>query len=126
MPDDHRFHTVAVLAFKAVYTLEKTRRENDKRILALYVEYVVLNVDWPSPSHEFQDERYDGGSRAVGVCFYLGVNLSDLSTSRLDEAFDPKKIVPGGQTIEERIQTLCEDAARDIKECGNACDAYSK
>jgi hypothetical protein len=34
-------HTVAVLAFKAVYTLEVTRRENDRRILALYAEYVV-------------------------------------------------------------------------------------
>ena len=51
MPDDHRFHTAAVIAFKAVYTLEKTRHENDTRVLALYVEYVVLNVDYPSPSH---------------------------------------------------------------------------
>lgn len=32
---------MAVLAFKAVYTLELTRRENDRRILALYTEYVV-------------------------------------------------------------------------------------
>ena len=36
-----RVHTVAVLAFKAVYTLEVKRRENDRRILALYTEYVV-------------------------------------------------------------------------------------
>ena len=32
---------MAVLAFKAVYTLEVTRRENDRRVLALYTEYVV-------------------------------------------------------------------------------------
>ena len=32
---------MAVLAFKAVYTLEVKRRENDRRILALYTEYVV-------------------------------------------------------------------------------------
>ena len=32
---------MAVLAFKAVYTLEVTRRENDRRILALYTECVV-------------------------------------------------------------------------------------
>ena len=32
---------VAVLAFKAVYTLEVKRRENDRRILALYAECVV-------------------------------------------------------------------------------------
>lgn len=29
---------MAVLAFKAVYTLEVTRHENDKKIIALYVE----------------------------------------------------------------------------------------
>lgn len=32
---------MAVLAFKAVYTLEVKRRENDRRILALYTEYVM-------------------------------------------------------------------------------------
>ena len=32
---------VAVLAFKAVYTLEVKRRSNDKRVIALYAEYVV-------------------------------------------------------------------------------------
>lgn len=32
---------VAVLAFKAVYTLEVKRRENDRRVLALYTEYVA-------------------------------------------------------------------------------------
>ena len=36
---------MAVLAFKAVYALEMTRRENDKRVLALYAEYVAE----PSP-----------------------------------------------------------------------------
>jgi hypothetical protein len=68
--DDRRtHHIVAVLAFKAVYTLEKKRRENDKRILALYVECVALNVD-PSPSsHELQNERHDGGSPQVGFVF---------------------------------------------------------
>ena len=67
MPDDHHFRTVAVLAFKAVYTLEAKRRENDNRVLMLYVEYVASNSDWAPLSHEFQDERYDGSSRAVGV-----------------------------------------------------------
>jgi len=45
---------VAVLAFKAVYTLEVTRRENDRRVLALYTEYAVeipsgINVVSPTP-----------------------------------------------------------------------------
>jgi hypothetical protein len=47
-------HTVAVLAFKAVYTLEKKRRENDKRVLALYAEYVTSNPNPPPPSHKFR------------------------------------------------------------------------
>ncbi|TCD67366.1 hypothetical protein EIP91_010200 [Steccherinum ochraceum] len=34
----HPVVTVAVLAFKAVYNMELTRRENDRRILSLYVE----------------------------------------------------------------------------------------
>ena len=53
MPNNHRFHTVAVLAFKAVYTLETKRRENDKRVLVLYVEYVASSSDWAPLSHEF-------------------------------------------------------------------------
>ena len=65
VPDDHRPHAVAVLAFKAVYTLEMKRRENDKRVLALYVEYVASDIDRAPPSDEFQNERHDGGSRAV-------------------------------------------------------------
>ena len=35
---------VAVLAFKAVYTLELKRRSNDKRVIALYVEYVACDL----------------------------------------------------------------------------------
>ena len=45
MFDNYRSRAVAVLAFKAVYTLETKRRENDKRVLALYVECVVSNFD---------------------------------------------------------------------------------
>ena len=36
---------VAVLAFKAVYTLEVKRRSNDKRVIALYVEYVACDFN---------------------------------------------------------------------------------
>ena len=59
---------VAVLAFKAVYTLETKRRENDKRILTLYVEYVSLDFT-PSLSHKFQNERHDGSSHQVRSIF---------------------------------------------------------
>lgn len=33
--------SVAVLAFKAVYTFEVKRRSNDKRVIALYAESVA-------------------------------------------------------------------------------------
>ncbi|EKM56765.1 uncharacterized protein PHACADRAFT_172445 [Phanerochaete carnosa HHB-10118-sp] len=33
----HPFVAAAILAFKAVYSMERTRQENDKRIIALYV-----------------------------------------------------------------------------------------
>ena len=39
---------------------------------------------------------------------------------------DPKKTAPDGQTVEGRMQKLCEAAANDIKMCANACDAYLK
>ena len=37
---------------------------------------------------------------------------------------DPKMIVPGGETIEGRMQKLCKAVADDIKQCANACDTY--
>lgn len=115
---------VAVLAFKAVYTLETKRLENDKRVLTLYAEYVASNFDGAPPSHGFQDEGYDGGSRAVRVHFHLIARLSDCLTSRLKDVTDAKQIAPGGQTIEGRMQKLCEAVAKDIKKCANACDTY--
>ena len=41
---DEGTRTVAVFAFKAVYTLEVTFRENDRRIPALYTEYVIQSL----------------------------------------------------------------------------------
>ena len=42
--------SVAVTAFKAVYTLEVTRRSNDQKVIALYAECVTRDLlRWPSP-----------------------------------------------------------------------------
>ena len=44
---------VAVLAFKAVYTLEVKRRSNDKRVIALYAEYVARDLSrWPPSPYQ--------------------------------------------------------------------------
>jgi len=42
--------SVAVIAFKALYTLEATRRNNDKKITAIFAEYVVHGSP-RQPSH---------------------------------------------------------------------------
>ncbi|KAF9644577.1 hypothetical protein BDM02DRAFT_928516 [Thelephora ganbajun] len=88
----HPFIAVAVLAFKAAYTLETKRRENDKRVLTLYVEMKDMMA--------------------------VLIQLKDVS--------DPKQVAPDGQTIEGRMQELCEAVAEDIKGCANACDTYLK
>ena len=62
----------------------------------------------------------------MGGHSHLGANLSDHSIFRLKDVSDPKKIAPDGQTIEGRMQTLCEGVAGDIRKCGNACDTYYK
>ena len=126
MRDDNGSRAVAVLAFKAVYTLETKRRENDKRVLALYVEYVVPNFDSAPLAYGSQDEGYDGGSRTVGERPGFSVRPPDRQTSRLKDVSDPKQIAPDGQTIEGRLQKLCEAIAEDIKKCANACDTYLK
>lgn len=51
IPNGDPSHKVVVLTFKAVYTLEMKRRENDKKVLALYVEYVSSNLNLPPLSH---------------------------------------------------------------------------
>ena len=68
IPDSNPPCEAAVFAFKTVYTLETKRRENDKRVLALYVECVSLGLV-PSLSHGFQNERHDGSSRRVRSTF---------------------------------------------------------
>ena len=58
--------------------------------------------------------------------FCLTTDLSNWLTSSLNDVSDPKQVAPDGQTIEGRVQILCETVAGDIKECANVCDAYLK
>ena len=58
--------------------------------------------------------------------FCLTTDLSNWLTSSLNDVSDPKQVAPDGQTIEGRVQILCEAVAGDIKECANVCDAYLK
>lgn len=58
--------------------------------------------------------------------FHITAHGSHPLVARLNLVTDPKKMTPGGETIEGRMQRLCEAVAEDIKECANACDAYLK
>ena len=58
--------------------------------------------------------------------FHPTVYLSDRRDYRLKDVSDPKQAAPDGQTIEGRMQKLCEAVADDIKNCANACDTYLK
>ena len=126
MSDGRRSHPVAVLAFRAVYTLETKRHENDKRILALYVEYVASNFGRTPLLTKFRMKDMMAVLVQYVLDLCLAVCFPDRSNSRLNGVSDPKKIGPDGQTIEGRMQTLCEAVAEDIKRCANACDTYLK
>ncbi|KAI9464116.1 hypothetical protein BJY52DRAFT_1166045 [Lactarius psammicola] len=88
----HPFISVVVLAFTAVYTLEQKRRDNEKKVIALYVEM----KDMMSVLLLLRDVRND------------------------------KLIAPDGMSIEDRLKSLVERTANDIKMCSNVCDTYAK
>jgi hypothetical protein len=100
---------VVVLAFKTVYTLEQKRRDNEKKIIALYVEmkdmmgvlllYVQVFTHYTVLSYSFQPQRCDKMTRLVA---------------------------PDGRSIEDRLKSIVERTADDIKKCSNVCDTYAK
>ena len=98
---------VIVLAFKTVYTLEQTRRDNDKKIINLYVGMkdmmgALLLYVFPS----------------IHGCLLTPHSLKDMKNDKL--------VAPDGTNIEDRLKSLVERTADDIKTCSNVCDAYMK
>ena len=89
----HPFIGIAVLAFKAVVTLEMKRRSNDAKVVALKLRMRDMMA-----------------------------TLLQLQTIQDPEIVNPND----GLTIEGRMQQLMVQIAEDIKQCGNACDKYSK
>jgi hypothetical protein len=100
-------NVVVVLAFKTVYTLEQKRRDNDKKIISLYVGMkdmmgALLLYVFPS----------------IHGCPLTSLSLKDVENDKL--------IAPDGTNIEDRLKSLVERTADDIKTCSNVCDAYMK
>ncbi|KAI0301375.1 hypothetical protein BC826DRAFT_989073 [Russula brevipes] len=87
----HPFIGVVVLAFQAVYKLDQKRRNNDKKVILLYL-----------------------GMKDIMNVLLL---LKDME--------DDKLTAPNGMSIEDRLKSLVERTADDIKECSNVCDAYT-
>ncbi|KAI0043104.1 hypothetical protein FA95DRAFT_1546775 [Auriscalpium vulgare] len=90
--DLHPIIQAPVLVFKTVYTLERKRRDNEKKVIILYTEMQEM--------------------MAV---------LMQLKDVRDDKLFAPDNTV-----MKDRLVALISQTAEDIKDCSNACDAYSK
>ncbi|THV00763.1 hypothetical protein K435DRAFT_963848, partial [Dendrothele bispora CBS 962.96] len=88
----HPVIAVAVMAFKAVVSLELKRRDNDQRVAVLQVKMQDL--------------------------MEVFVQLGAISPEQ--------KSVKQKLTVRDRLESLCEKIAEDIKSCGNLCDAYLK
>ena len=98
---------VVVLAFKTVYTLQQKRRENDRKVISLYV----------------------GMKDMMGVLFlsvFSFIYHSTLTFPSLKDVENDKLTAPDGISIEDRLKSLVERTADDIKSCSNVCDTYMK
>jgi len=87
----HPFIHVAVLSFKAIYTLELQRRSNEEKVVAVLVE--------------------------MGEMLEVLVHL---------EKVDQTTISVDGMKIEDRMRKLLADTTKEIKDCANACNTYTK
>jgi hypothetical protein len=45
---------------------------------------------------------------------------------RLKEVKDVEQVSPDGSSIKARMQQLAGDTAKDIRDCANTCDTYTK
>jgi hypothetical protein len=102
----HR-NVVVVLAFQTVYTLEQKRRDNDKKITSLFVEMRDM----------------------MGALFrhvITSIRIGILTSHSLRGIENDKLIAPDGISIEDRLKSLVDRTADEIKMCSNVCDAYMK
>jgi len=95
------------LAFKTVYNLELKRRDNEKKIIALYVEMKDMM-----------------GVLLLCVMTFTYPRLADISS--LKDVKNDKLPATDGPSIEDRLKSLVARTVDDIKLCSNACDTYVK
>jgi len=98
---------VAVLAFKTVYTLEQKRRDNDKKVISLHIGMKDM-------------------MGSLFLCVNSPIKPNILTSRSLNGMENDKLTAPDGTNIEDRLKSLVERTADDIKACWNVCDAYMK
>ena len=98
---------VVVLAFETVYTLEQKRRENDKKVIALYVGMEDM-------------------MRVLLLSVLPLINCGTLTSCSLEDVETEKEVAPDGRSIDNQLKLLVERTADDIMRCSNVCDAYMK
>jgi hypothetical protein len=98
---------VVVLAFKTVYTLELKRRDNDKKVISLHIGMKDM-------------------MGALLLYVFPSIHGYPLTSSSLKDVENDRVIAPDGTKIGDRLKSLVERTADDIKTCSNVCDAYMK
>ena len=107
VPFEMTVKAAVVVVFQTAYTLEQTRRDNDKKIGSLYAkmkDMVGALLLYVIPS--------------IHGCLLTSHSLKDMENDKV--------VAPGGRSIEDRLKSLVELTVRDIKACSNLCDAYKK
>lgn len=102
---------VAVLAFKAVATLEMKRRDNEKKVIALHLQ---------------MQEMMSALLQYASFSFVYYGCIAYFNHLRLRGIESPDDRRSDGVTLKDRLRPLMIKIAQDITECGNACDAYGK
>lgn len=92
-------------------TLDLTRRDNNKKVLAIKLEMQKMMCAL------FQ---------SVSNSSSLDINYKVGTIHRLRKMKDPDERGPDGMTIKDRMQELMQAIANDIKACGSACDVYMR
>lgn len=100
---------VAVLAFTTAYKLEAKRRDNEKKIVALYVQMKDMM-----------------GVLLLCVQVFTHYNMLYLWSFSLKNVKNDELVAPDGRSIEDRWKPLVERTANDIKSCSSVCDTYAK
>jgi hypothetical protein len=110
--DIHPIVGGVVLAFKAVVALEMTRRECNKKLIALHLQ---------------MQEMMSALLQCVLAFYSLMLRVAlILYITRLRGIDNPDHQSSDGVTLSHRLEPLMIKIAKDITECGNMCDAYSK